>query len=333
MGKTAICAGLGRHLRGDGRKVGFLKPIITDGEDPSAAGADRDAAFMKHILALEEPLDRLCPVISDQGNLASGIKEACARVARGKDVVIVEGTCQLSPSGNLDRASYQVVEALRARVIEVADYAKNVLKPEFINNCKDFGEYLLGVVLNKVPGNQLGRVSGEISARFGEAGIDVLGVLPEDRVLFTLTIGELAEHIQGEILNCAEESAGLVENLMLGAMCLDSGPEYFGRKNNKAAVVRGERPDMRLAALETSTRCLVLSGNTAPPITTVLHKAESKGVPIILARGDTIATVTGIEDALGKTRFNQERKLPRLAEIMEQHFNFQAVAKGLGWAD
>ncbi len=330
VGKTAICAGLGKHLLGDGKKVGFFKPIITGSETPPAAGADRDAAFMKYILALEEPLDWLCPVISGQDNLANRIKEACAKVSRGKDVVIVEGTCRPSPNGNLGKASYQVAEALEARVIVVADYSKNVLKPEFINSSKDFGEYLLGVVLNKVPRNQLERVSGEISARFGEAGVDVLGVFPEDRVLFTLTIGELAEHIQGEILNCAEEAVGLVENLMLGAMCLDSGPEYFGRKTNKAVVVRGERPDMQLAALETSMRCLVLSGNTASPITTVLHKAESKGIPIILAKGDTIATVTGIEDALGKTRFSQERKLPRLAEIMEQHFNFQAVAKGLG---
>ena len=325
MGKTTICAGLGGYLRDDGRKLGFFRPIIADNENQPVAGVDCDAVFMKHILALEEPVDWLCPVISDQDNLAGRTKETCARVSRGKDVVIVESTCRPSSS----RASYQIVEALGARVIVVEDYSKNVLKPEFINRSKAFGEYLLGVVLNKVPRNQLEHVHGEISARFGEVGIDVLGVLPEDRVLFTLTIGELAEHIQGEILNCAEVSTGLVENLMLGAMCLDSGPEYFGRKNNKVAVVRGERPDMQLAALETSTRCLVLSGNTASPIPTVRHKAESKGIPIILAGGDTMATMTGIEDALGKTRFSQEEKLPRLTEIMERHFNFRAVSKGL----
>ena len=40
-----------------------------------------------------------------------------------------------------------------------------------------------------------------------------------------------------------------------------------------------------------------------------------------------------IEDVLGKVRFNQEKKLPRLTEIMEQHFDFQAVYQGLGLAD
>ena len=156
-----------------------------------------------------------------------------------------------------------------------------------------------------------------------------MGILPEDRVLLSLTIGELAEHVQGEILNCADKSAELVENLMLGAMTVDPGPVYFGRKANKAVVVRGERPDMQLAALETSTKCLVLSGGVSP-IHTVLRRAEDKGVPIILAKGDTISVVNSIERILGKARFNQVEKLPRLSEIMEQQFNFQAVYKGLG---
>ena len=43
-------------------------------------------------------------------------------------------------------------------------------------------------------------------------------------------------------------------------------------------------------------------------------------------------TVMGIEDALGKTRFNQEKKLPKLTEIMEQHFDFMTVYKGMGLA-
>jgi len=323
IGKTAICAGLGKHLLGDGRKIGFFKPLIADSKQPPIEGIDSDAAFMKHIFALEELADCLCPVISDESNLTSRIKEAYTRVSRGKDVVIIEGICEQS------QACYKVVEALEARVIIVEGYSKERPETGVTNSYKEFGQYLLGVVLNKVPRSQLEHVCGEMSTHFGEAGINILGVLPEDRVLFTLTIGELAEHIQGEMLSCAEKSAELVENLMLGAMGVDPGPEYFSRKANKAVVIRGERPDMQLAALETSTRCLVLSGNTAPT-PALLYRAEGKKVPIILAKGDTITIVMSIEDALSKTRFNQEKKLPKLTEIMEQRFNFQAVYQGLG---
>ena len=314
-GKTAICAGLGKHLLGKGKKIGFFKPIIVK----NIEAIDSDAVFIKHIFALEESLDFLCPIIGGGSNLTSRIKEAYARVSPGKDVVIVEGIYEQS-----------IAEALEARMIMVEGYSDKLFKAG-ITRYKDFGEYLLGVVLNKVPRSQAEPVYGEMSTQFGEAGINILGVLPEDRALFALTIGELAEHIQGEILNCAEKSVELAENFMLGAMVVDPGPEYFARKTNKVVVVRGERPDMQLAALETSTRCLVLSGNKAP-IPAVLARAEDKKIPIILARGDTTAIVMSIEDALGKARFHQEKKLPKLTEIMEEHFNFQAVYKGLGLA-
>jgi len=213
-------------------------------------------------------------------------------------------------------------------VIIVAGYSEELLKA--INSCKDFGEYLLGVVLNKVPGTRVEHVRGETSTQLNKAGVSILGVLPEDRALFAPTMGELAEHIQGEVLSGAEKSAELVENFMLGAMCVDPGPEYFGRKDNKAVVVRSERPDMQLAALETSLRCLVLTGDAAPK-PDVLYRAEEKSVPIILARDDITTIVSNIESALGKTGFNQE-KLQKLTEIMEQHFDFQTVYKGLGLA-
>ncbi|MFC2010879.1 DRTGG domain-containing protein, partial [Chloroflexota bacterium] len=220
-------------------------------------------------------------------------------------------------------------ETLDARVIIVEGYSKELLKA--IDSCKDFGRHLVGVVFNKVPRNRVEHLLGEISTQLSEAGVNILGLMPEDRALLAPTIGELAERIQGEFLSGAEKSAELVENLMLGAMGIDPGPQYFGRKNNKAVVVRSERPDMQLAALETSTRCLVLTGNTAPN-PAVVYRAEEKNVPIILTSVDITAIVTSIGDALGKTGFNQENKLPKLTAIMDQHFSFQMVYKGLGIA-
>ena len=322
-GKTAVCAGIGKHLLSDGKKIGFFKPIITDNKNLPMKGTDSDATFIKHLFALEEPVDLLCPVFSDESNLRNRIKEAYAKVSQGKDVVIVEGISDQS------QASRGIVEALDAKMIIVESYSKELLKA--ISSYKDFGGYLLGIVLNKVPGSRVKNVRSEGSAQFDKTGVNILGVLPEDRTLLALTIGELVEHIQGEILTGIEKSVELVESFMVGAMVVDSGLDYFGRKNNKVVVVRSERADMQLAAMETSTKCLVLTGNTEPQ-SVVLCRAEEKNVPIILARDDITTIATNIEDALGKTRFNQENKLPKLNEIMEQHFNFQAVYKGLGLA-
>jgi len=305
-GKTAICAGLGKFLQGNGKKVGFLKPLAAE-----KSGADGDAAFIKQVLGLPEAVESLYPPVGD----VKKIKEAYDTVSQGKDVVIVEGM--------LGQASYEIARTLSARVIIAEAYSGQASR--FIDSYKAFGESLLGVVLNKVPESQLKRVQDEASKQFGAAGINVLGILPEDRVLFAITVGELADSIQGKILNNTEKSAELVENFMLGAMVVDSGLDYFGRKSNKAAVVRQDRPDMQLAALETSTRCMVLSGSNEPPIYNVFQKAENRGIPIISTENATSDIVTSIEDALSQARFNQEKKLPKLAEIMRQHLNLQAV--------
>ncbi|MBI2329030.1 MAG: phosphotransacetylase family protein [Chloroflexi bacterium] len=320
-GKTTISSGLGRHLLSAGKRIGFFKPVISANTKPPKEHTDSDAVFIKHLFALEESPDLLCPVFSDEGNLRQGIKEAYAKVSQDKDVVIVEGVSDQS------QASRSIVETLDARVIIVAGYSKEL--PKAIDSYRNLGRHLLGVVLNKVPASRLARARGEISTQLAQAGVNILGVLPENRFLLTLTIGELTEHIQGEILSGAEKAAELVENLMLGAMGVDPGPAYYSRKANKAAVVRSERADMQLAVLETSTRCLVLTGTTAPnPI--VLYRAKEKKVPIILTRDDIPTVVTNIESALGSTRFNQDNKLAKLTEIMEQHFDFPALYKGLG---
>lgn len=325
-GKTSICAGLGKHLVDDGKRVAFIKPVVAGDEDPAVANTGGDAAFVKRVLALDDPLENICPVVSAHDKLPDKIKEAYSKVSRDKDVVIIES------GWGQGQSYYEIVKALDARAIIVGDYSKEIDEARLINNGKGLGGHLLGVVANKVPRSKVDYISNHLSAQLGEAGTNVLAVLPEDRILSTLTIGELAEHIQGEILNCVDKSAELLENFMLGAMYVDSGLEYFGRKANKAVVVRGDRPDIQLAALETSTRCLVLSGNMTP-IHAVLHGAKDKGIPIVLARGDTMATVVAIENALDEVRFGQEKKLSRLIEIMERLFNFQVAYGELSLAD
>ena len=183
MGKTAVCAGLARHLLDDGRKVGFFKPITIG--SGLAQGTDSDAVFMKNVLALDDPVESLCPVFRD----ATGIKEAFTGVSGNKDVVIVEGVDEQSP------ASYEIVKTLDARVIIVDAYLPDIPEDQLVTACKFFEDYLLGVVINKVPVSQSERVRTEASSSLGKTGIDILGVIPEDRALFTLTVGEVAGQI------------------------------------------------------------------------------------------------------------------------------------------
>lgn len=317
-GKTLVCAGLGKHLKGKGKKVGFFKPLVADIKGKEA---DSDTAFLKKILSLKEPAADLCPAVS--GESVAKVEQAYAKVAKDKDVVIIEGVWRQRPGNKTAEASSEIAKALGAKVIVVEAYSPDLFKTNLSDKYEGFGEDLLGIVINKVPMSRMEVVN--------ELGGMVLGVIPEDRTLLSLSVAEIAKLVEGKIVNDASKSAELVESYMLGALGVDSGLDYFGRKVDKAVVVKGERPDMQLAALETSTRCLVISGDSEL-IYDVRRSAEDKAIPIIVTDEDTAAVMASVELALGMTKFNQEKKLPRLDEIIQQRFDFEALYKGLGLA-
>jgi predicted transcriptional regulator len=123
-----------------------------------------------------------------------------------------------------------------------------------------------------------------------------------------ITVGQLAESISGKIISCQDKTGELVENYMLGAMVVDSGLDYFNRKKNKAAIIRQERLDMQLAALETSTTCLVLSGGNQLPSYRVRQKADSRGIPIITTEAAMDVIVARIDNLLANSKINQGKQ-------------------------
>lgn len=293
-GKTAICAGIAVNLLNAGKKVGYLKPQAAEKGE-----SDGDISFMRKVLGLSD-LFKAPDLIT------------------GQEFVLVEAALGKKVGDAVSQATYVATKEMKARTIAVEAYSE---KPSnYAKIYQGFGESFLGVVINKVPQSRVKRVKEEAATRSRETGIKLLGVIPENRALLAITVGELAENIRGKILNNAEKSGELVENYMLGALIVDSGLDYFGRKGDKAAVIRQDRPDMQLAALETSTSCLVLSGST-PPIFSVLNKAESKGVPIITTESPVPDIVMSIENALMNTRLRQEKKLVKLAELVKQNLD------------
>jgi BioD-like phosphotransacetylase family protein len=294
-GKTAVCAGIGKYLMYEGKKVGYRQP-----REQEETGTGDDMSFMKQVLGLS-------------GMDASDVM----------DIVIMEGMLGKTADDTMSQTAFGTSKEMKAKVIAVEAYSGKA--PEYLDVYKGFGENLSGVIINKVPESQLKLTREEAAGQCDSVGIKLLGVLPENRVLFAITVGELADSVRGKILNNADKSTDLVENYMLGAMVVDSGLDYFGRKNNKAAIIRQDRPDMQLAALETETKCLVLSGSSAAPMYNVSQKAESRGIPIIATDAAAEEVIANIEAALSKNRVNEEQKLPKLVEIIKQNIDLEAL--------
>jgi len=327
QGKTALCAAIGRWFQEKGKKVGYLKPLR------ASQAPDKDAAFLKQALSLEELVEQLSPLslneaLASPADLEQKVQAAYEIASRGKDILIIEGIRGLGSDGAAAQASLKLIELLKARVLLIARYGDGVVA-DIQAAANKLREHLLGVVINAVPSGKLAQAKAALTSELQKKGIKMLGVLPQHRSLFTVTVSELAEHLGGKQLVPIKDSGGLVENLLMGVHSPDTALLYYGRKANKAALIHGDRADMQLAALQTSSRCLVLTGGKTP-MPFIIAEAKSKGVPIIMTQTDNLAVIEQVESLLNQARFHQKEKLDIMGPLLAQNFDLEALRQGLG---
>ena len=325
QGKTALCAAIGKWLREKGKKVGYFKPV-RNSQTP-----DKDTAFLKKILSLEEPLEQLSPANINEApaDIESKVKAAYEIVSKGKDIVIVEGIGGLGNDGAATQASLKIISLLSAQVLLIAHYSAKT-SADIQTAASKVKEHLQGAVINAVPSGRFAQVKDTLKAELQGKGIKVLGVLPQHRSLFTVSVSELVENLGGKQIVPVTDSGRLVENLMIGVHSPDSALLYYNRKPNKAAIIRGDRSDMQLAATQTSTRCLVLTGDKMP-MPFIIAEAKNKGIPIIVFPKDLLAAIEQVENLLNQARFHQKEKLEVMGQLMTKNFDFEALLQGLGF--
>lgn len=342
-GKTALAISLGKRFIDEGFSVGYMKPVRVEVQPVGERFSDEDTAFIKEAFGLIEPPELLAPVSLNPATveailagrqadtLLEQIKSAYAEVSAGKDVVILEGSGRLCEGALAGLSPSKLVELLQAHTLVVAKYSNDLVVDEILMAKQLLGQSLTMAVINAVPKIKLPFVHEMIEPFLRERGIKSLAILPEEKVLLSVSVKELAECLGGQIICCPEHTDELVENLLVGAMSSDSALIHFRRKPNKAVITGGDRPDIQLAALQTPTKCLILTGNLHPS-PSVLGHAEEAGVPIILASQDTLTTVEIVQQFFGKTRFHQPEKIEHFQRILNEHFDFEALYEELGLA-
>ncbi|HMK55275.1 MAG TPA: DRTGG domain-containing protein, partial [Dissulfurispiraceae bacterium] len=117
-----------------------------------------------------------------------------------------------------------------------------------------------------------------------------------------------------------------VENFSIGAMDVDSALNYFRRIANKAVITGAHRTDIQLVSMETSTKCIILTGglNTSD---VVIGKARAKGIPVISVEMDTFTTVDKIERIMGHTMIREKGKIDRANEVINLEFDIDKFVR------
>lgn len=338
-GKTLLTLGLGKRLQADGFRVGYIKsfgryPTTVDG-----ALIDSDAALMREVLELDDPLELISPVIMTQDviakaydgeelGLAEKIIQAHHEISKDKDVVIVGGAGSFSEGSLLRVSTRELVPRLNAYVVVVSNCERDLFVDDILLIGDIVGDNIAGVVLNQVEFPRLDYIQRCVAPFLAKNGLPLLATLLNDPILTSVTICELAEALGGEVLCCKHRLDGLVERFSVGAMNVEGALKYFRKVGSKAVITGGDRPDIQLAALETDTQCLILTGNLYPN-DIIIARAEERGVPIMVAQRDTLTIVQQVENIMSKLRIRDRVKIDRAVQLVDEKLDFPLLYEKL----
>ena len=143
-------------------------------------------------------------------------------------------------------------------------------------------------------------------------------------------VGELAaEHARRIAEADTTRVRAALEHMLMGPLTADPSDPYFKRRRNKAVITRSDKTDLQLAALHTQTDVLILTGGF-PPSPYTIDRAAGEEVPILLTRAGTPESVARLADVFGVSRFNNESKLMRLRELLEEAWSLDQMIAATG---
>ena len=321
-GKTAVCMALTKLLRAQSRSVVAIKPVADDADDT-------DAAMYASLLG-EDTLGWPIAVAEEMsgGNLDE-VSTLIHGLSAENDIVIVEGSTGLA--GTLGRI---VCDNVDAKVLVVAGYEASLSHGVVLTTGAPYGGRVIGYIINGVTqymGTEArANLVPPIAAQASMRGARVLGLIPEDRCLLGVSVSQIASHLDGELISEEMEEDALVEYLMVGGLSLDPGEYYYGIHDKRAAIVRGDRPDLQMSALGApgSTACLVATGGIAP-IEYVQYEAEQEETPIILVQTDTLDTMAKLDNLLESSSFSHPDKLSRSVALLDEHVDIEGLLHAL----
>jgi BioD-like phosphotransacetylase family protein len=320
-GKSTIALGLAKNFSG---KLGYYKPFREEVLCINHRVVDRDAHMMKVALGLETSEEMLSPLKYDIFNPVSiqGVIDGFDRVKDESEFMLVEGPQLFSTGARHHMDGMAIAKELNADVVLISPGT-----PEAIDMIAVYqrlmeanGQKLKGVILNMC--NDPG-----VERLVKNGGVNVLGTIPAMEELNYPRVKEIVEGLNAEVLAGVEGLSRSVEKIMVGGMTAESAMKEMRRLHRKAMITGGDRSDMLLAALNTDTSCLILTGGLYPD-NHVLAKAEEMRVPVLLVGHGTQVTADMVDNLIARIDPSDTAKIDMVAEMVRRHVDLDKV-----WGD
>ncbi len=338
-GKTLFSLALSRIWSAGGLSVGYVKPLGKIPVLEKGRFVDGDALFLAKELGLSAPLEEICPVVITQDlamaayrrepiRLREQVTRAVEKASALADVLLVGGAANLRDGHFFGLPPLDIIASMDCRVLLIDRFAGEKSMDQVLWAAGVLGERLLGVVVNRVAPSEETFVRDFVRPYFEACGIRVFGVLPADPVMHSVSVAALVEGLSASVEAGEDRLDAMIERFCVGAMDVEGALRVFRRIPRKAVVTGGMRSDIQHAALETDTKCLVLTGGVAPD-EPVRHRARELGVPVLVVKDDTMTIVERFEHLLGRLRIRERVKVDRGVDLVEEHVDVGGILASL----
>jgi BioD-like phosphotransacetylase family protein len=338
-GKSATILGVAYQLQEKGLDIAYGKPLGTRLSTNPSEAMEEDIRFMSQTLNLPERRVR-SPLLSldDEtiqkrlrGEDSTNYRQSLLQYLQQPDgdLMLLEGPGTLCEGSLFNLSLLEVAQAADAAVLLVTRFHSVLLVETLLSAKQLLGDHLLGVLINDIPAEQLSIAESTVRPFLEQQGIPVLAMMPRSDLLRSVSVRELVRQLNAEVLCRSDRLDLMVETLKIGAMNVNSALKYFRKGRNMAVVTGGDRADIQMAALETSTHCLILTGQL-PPQPFILSRAEELEIPVLSVDLDTLTTVEIVDDAFGQVRLHEPIKVQCIQQMMDRHFDIERLMSQLG---
>ncbi|KPK96652.1 MAG: hypothetical protein AMJ95_12985 [Omnitrophica WOR_2 bacterium SM23_72] len=349
-GKTTVSLGLVCHFQRRFKRVGFIKPIGQRYLEEEGMKIDEDSILIEEVCGLKSGLKDMSPIAVEKGftesyiarpdaaSISRRIQESFRRVAKGHDLVVIEGTGHAGVGSCFDHSNASVARMLGAKVIIISSGGIGRPIDEIMLNKSLFekeGVKVLGVIINKVLASKFDKVNDLVRKGLKRKGVNVLGVVPYNEMLSLPTFEQIYEETKYEPLCGRDFLETYISRVIVGAMRPREALRYM--VDDSLLITPGDRKDMIMAALlsrrekdkdRTKIAGLILSGGLVPP-PTILEALDKARIPVLLAQGDTYSVASAIHDLTVKIRPTDQLKINEVIRMIRCSVDLDAIFKGI----
>ena len=335
-GKSIIAIGLFLKFKEQGMNPGYFKPIGDAMSMKTKTKTDKDVNVLTQLVDRKFSKEEICPQFFNPGyyldevtpedveEVMDKITDAYTDMATKVDIMLIEGNHNVNQLSPLKLDDITMAKKFDAEVIICAP----IKDDDDLNDVYATYQYLklnnvkvAGVILNSMTEMAFARIEKYHKPLLENLGITVIGGLKNSKQLEKPTIAEIMEATHAKLISgiFIRVKNNLVNSFVIGAMGAEASLSYLRRGSNQCVITGGDRSDIALAALDSSTSLILFTGNIDPSAR-VKSVAEEKGIPLILAPADTF-TVT-----------EQIRKIHRHIQANEIEICRQQVEDYIDWA-